>query len=99
LPWPVFPWSKAPILRPLSPPNEFDPNEPWSVLIGKAYNFQYGWDSALFDEITYPTPVGSAIWVRVIRQSPVLETYFKDGAYARLFVLPVEDNNDCVLSE
>jgi hypothetical protein len=73
------------VLRPLSPPNEFDPKEPWAVLTGKAYNFQYGWDSALWDEITYPSPVGSAIWVKVLRQSPELAVYFKDGGYAPLF--------------
>ena len=84
-PWPVFAWSEAPVLRPLSPPNEFDPTEPWAVLIGKAYNFQYGWDSALLDMMTYPFPPGSAIWIKVLRQSPELTVYYKDSGYAPLF--------------
>jgi hypothetical protein len=88
LPWPAFAWSRAPVLRPLSPPNAFEPNKPWAVLTDKAYNFQYGWDSALLDNITYPFPAGSAIWIQVLRQSPELSVYFKDGGYAPLFGTP-----------
>jgi len=88
LPWPVSAWSRAPVLRPLSPPNAFEPNQPWAVLIGKAYNFQYGWDSALLDDVTYPFPPGSAIWIKVLRQSPELSVYFKDSGYAPLFGTP-----------
>ena len=92
-PWPVFPWSQAPILRPLVPPDEFDPNEPWAVLIGKAYNFQYGWDSALLDMVTYPFPPNMAVWIRVLDQSPEIETYFRDGLYAPLFGTPDAQGN------
>jgi hypothetical protein len=84
-PFSTFAWSTAPFLRPLVPPAAFDPNLSWRVLIGKAYNFQYGWDSALLDETTYPFPTGSAVWVKVLDQSPVLETYYRDAAYAPLF--------------
>jgi len=78
-------WSAVPILRPLVPPDAFDPCKPWAVLIGKAYNFQYGWDSALLDEYTYPFPPGSAIWLKVLNQTFELETYYKDSGYAPLF--------------
>jgi hypothetical protein len=88
LPWPAFPWCQAPVLRPLAPSDQFDPNQPWAVLIGKAYNFQYGWDSALLDAVTHPFPAGSAIWVKMLKQSPELEVYFKDGGYAPLFGTP-----------
>jgi len=88
LPWATLAWSAAPFLRPLVPPDEFDPNKPWKVLIGKAYNFQYGWDSALLDEVTYPFPQGSAVWVKVLEQTLVLETYYKDASYAPLFGTP-----------
>ncbi len=84
-PWSAAPWSQVPVLRPLVPPDEFDPTKPWAVLIGKPYNFQYGWDAALLDTVTYPFPPGSAIWVKVLRQTPGLEVYFKDGNYAPLF--------------
>ena len=87
-PWPAFPWSQAPVLRPLSPPNQFDPTQPWAVLTGKAYNFQYGWDAAMWDETSHPTPPGSAVWIKRLRQSPELTVYFKDGAYAPLFGTP-----------
>jgi hypothetical protein len=80
-------WSAAPFLRPLVPPAAFDPNKSWKVLIGKAYNFQYGWDS-VFDEYTYPFPPGSAVWVKVLDQTPELETYYKDAGYAPIFGTP-----------
>jgi hypothetical protein len=84
-PFSTFAWSAAPFLRPLVEPNAFDPSKSWKVLIGKAYNYQYGWDSALLDETTYPFPSGSAVWVKVINQTPVLETYYKDFSYVPLF--------------
>lgn len=93
LPWPVFPWSEAPVLRPLTPPDEFDPNEPWAVLTGTAHNFQYGWDSALLDAVTNPFPEGSAIWIEVLRQSPELSVYYKDAGYAPLFGTPDAEGN------
>jgi hypothetical protein len=83
--WPVLSWDRAPVLRPLVFPDAFEPGKPWAVLTGKAYNFQYGWDSALLDPVAHPLPLGSAIWVRVLRQTPGLEGYDKDGGYAPLF--------------
>lgn len=93
LSWPVFHWCEAPVLRPLTPPDEFDPNEPWAVLTGKAYNFQYGWDSALIDDVTYPFPARSAIWIELLEQSPELEVYYKDGGYAPIFGTPDADGD------
>ena len=87
-PWSTLAWSAAPVLRPLVPPDEFDPTKSWKVLIGKAYNFQYGWDSALLDEYTYPFPPGSAVWVKVLAQTPILETYYKDMGYLPIFGTP-----------
>jgi hypothetical protein len=83
----TFAWFAAPYLRPLIEPNEFDPNK-YNVLIGKAYNFQYGWDAALLDETAYPFPGGSAVWVKVLNQSPVLDTYDKDFGYEPNFGTP-----------
>jgi len=85
LPWSASAWSRVPVLRPLVSPDAFDPNQPWAVLIGKAYNFQYGWDAALLDTVTHPFPPGSAIWLKVLSRTPGLEVYFKDGGYAPLF--------------
>ena len=48
----------TPMLRPLTPPDEFDPSAAWSVLSGKAYNFQHAWNPGGF--ITLPTD--SSIW-------------------------------------
>lgn len=78
-----------PMLRPLTPPDEFDPNEPWAVLTGKAYNFQYGWNPSGF--ITLPTDSG--IWIKRLDQDPELEVYARPPAtpaYAPLF----ENNGD-----
>ena len=87
-PWVTFAWSAAPYLRPLVPPDEFDPNRPWKVLIGKAYNFQYGWDSVFLNEITHPFPAGSAVWVKVLDQTPILDTNDKDFGYIPIFGTP-----------
>ena len=81
-PWPVFAWSQSPFLRPLVEPNEFNPAAPWAVLTGKAYNWQYGWDSGLLNE--YP-PLGSDFWLKVLYQTPGLETYWGDSTYAPIF--------------
>jgi len=87
-PWSTLAWSAAPVLRPLVPPAAFDPNLSRRVLIGKAYNFQYGWDAGMLDEVTYPFPPGSAVWVKVLDQTPELETYYRDAAYAPIFGTP-----------
>jgi len=82
--WRLPPDSNIPVLRTLIPPDEFDPNMPWSVLIDKAYNFHYGWGAYLIDEYNYPFPPQSAIWFQVLNQSPELETYY-DVNFAPLF--------------
>ncbi|MFX0194566.1 MAG: hypothetical protein ACFFCW_00465 [Candidatus Hodarchaeota archaeon] len=73
-----------PELRPLSPGDEFDPNEPWSILSGKAYNFQYGWNPGGF----FVLPEGACICIELIGQTPGLETYDgrrTRGSYAPIF--------------
>lgn len=85
LPFPILDWYQAPVLRALEPPDEFDPDMPWSVLTGKAYNYQYGWDSQFLDEYTYPFPPSSGVWMEVLEQSPNLETYYRDAGYAPIF--------------
>jgi hypothetical protein len=62
-----------PTLRPLVPPDEFDPAAPWSVLQDKAYNFQYAWNPGGF--ITLPP--GTAIWVEQLSHDSVLEAYLR----------------------
>jgi len=49
-------------------------NPPANVLEGKAYNDQYGW---LANGIFSPPsePIQTAFWIRVVSQSPGLETY------------------------
>jgi len=83
--FPTLNWYEAPVLRALVPPAEFDPAMPWSVLTGKAYNYQYGWDSQFLDEYTHPFPPSSGVWIKVLEQSNGLETYYRDGGYAPIF--------------
>lgn len=75
----------TPMLRPLTPPDAFDPSESWAVLNDKAYNFQYGWNPSGF--ITLPG--GAGIWIQRLGQDPELEVYARppaiDPAYAPLF--------------
>lgn len=63
----------TPMLRPLTPPDEFDPAQPWSVLGTKAYNYQYAWNPGGF--ITLPT--GAGIWIERLSSSPELEVYLR----------------------
>jgi hypothetical protein len=73
-----------PEMRPLAPGDEFDPAQPWSILSGKAYNFQYGWIASGY----FLLPEGTAVWVELLSQSPGLETYRgnKDkGGYLPIF--------------
>ncbi|MBM4028740.1 MAG: hypothetical protein FJ280_25600 [Planctomycetes bacterium] len=73
-----------PAMRPLAPGDEFDPAQPWSVLSGKAYDFQYGWIAGGY----FVLPEGAAVWVELLSQSPGLETYRgnKDkGGYLPIF--------------
>jgi len=88
--WPVFAWSQSPWLRALIPPAAFNPAESWYVLTGKAYNFQYGWDSALIEQ--FP-PAGNEFWIEVLEQSPGLETYYQGGGYTPIFGTPDEFEN------
>lgn len=74
----------VPEMRPLAPGDTFDPAQPWSVLSGKAYNFQYGWIASGY----FVLPAGASVWVELLRQSPGLETYRgnKDkGGYLPIF--------------
>jgi hypothetical protein len=74
----------TPMLRALTPPDEFDPSAAWSVLSGKAYNFQHAWNPGGF--ITLPS--GSAIWVERLSQDAGLESYLRPPAapaYAPIF--------------
>ena len=61
----------TPLLRELVPPQEFDPAQPWSVLIGKAYNYQYAWNPGGL--ITLPT--GGGIWVERLSQDAEFDVY------------------------
>jgi hypothetical protein len=63
----------TPHLRPLVPPNEFDPEEPWCVLCDKAYNFQYAFNPGGL--ITLPS--GGGIWVERLFQDQALEVYLR----------------------
>lgn len=75
----------TPLLRPLTAPDAFDPAEPWAVLTGKDYNFQYGWNAGGLITL----PAGAGIWVQRISADPGLETYARppalDPAYSPLF--------------
>jgi hypothetical protein len=74
----------TPELRPLPSGCAFDPQQPYAVLTGKAYNSQYGWNvGGLF-----ALPPGAAIWIELLDCSPGLETYSGWGrlaSYAPLF--------------
>jgi hypothetical protein len=63
----------TPVLRPLTPPDEFDPAQPWSVLSGKAYNFQNAWNAGGFITL----PADSGIWVERLHQDAGLEVYLR----------------------
>lgn len=74
----------VPELRPLTPPDAFDPVQPWAVLTGKAYNFQWAWNPAGF--ITLPS--GSGIWIERLHHNDGLEAYLRPPAepsYAPVF--------------
>jgi len=75
----------TPWLRPLTPPDEFDPAQPWSVLSDKSYNFQYGWNSSGFISL----PENSGIWIELLETNEELETFARPPAnepsYSPLF--------------
>jgi hypothetical protein len=62
-----------PLLRPLTPPDAFDPNKPWSVLIGQDYNFQYAWNPGGLITL----PAGAGIWVERLHYDENLHTYLR----------------------
>lgn len=66
------PITEVPVLRPLVPPDEFDPTKPWAVLSGKAYNLQYGWNMSANSAFL---PAGANIWIERLSATPGLETY------------------------
>jgi hypothetical protein len=71
----------TPVLKPLTPPDEFDPSKPWAVLTGKAYNFQWAWNPGG----VFALPTGAGMWIERLSQTDGLECYFgkKDmGTYA-----------------
>ncbi len=70
-----------PQLRPLEPGFAFEPHAAYSVLSGKAYNAQYGWNAGGF----FTIPAGAAIWIEQLDSSPGLEVFDgwgKSGSYA-----------------
>lgn len=74
----------TPELRPLTPPDAFDPAQPWAVLTDKAYNFQWAWNPV--GVITLPS--GSGIWVERLHHDAGLEAYLRPPAapsYAPVF--------------
>lgn len=84
----------APLLRPLDEGDAFSAG-PWAAALGgKAYNHQYGWvpGEGLTELFTHfgAASVPGDIWVRLISQTPGLETYQTmmmpgSGDYAPIF--------------
>jgi hypothetical protein len=66
----------TPMLRPLPDGMSFSSSAPWSLLDGKAYNFQYGWNAGGFISL----PPGTGIWIEQIRTTPGLEVYSRPPA-------------------
>jgi hypothetical protein len=67
----------TPILRPLTPPDEFDPNQPWSDLGYQAYNFQWAWNPGGVISL----PAGAAICMERIYQDPEFTVYLRTPMY------------------
>jgi hypothetical protein len=73
-----------PELVALDPALAFDPAAAWSVLNGKSYNYQYGWNVGG----VFAMPAGAAIWIERLGGSPDLEIYDgrgTKGSYAPIF--------------
>ncbi|QDV80562.1 hypothetical protein [Botrimarina mediterranea] len=66
----------TPVLRPLDEGDSFDPSAPWSVLEGKAYNFQYAWTPASI----WAPPSSLAVFVEQISATPGLKAYDRSRA-------------------
>jgi hypothetical protein len=69
----------TPVLRPITPPDEWDPNQPYSVLSYQAYNYQWAWNPAPGG--IDPLPGGSAIWVERVYQDPAFTVYLRPPMY------------------
>jgi len=73
-PWETLTGNDRPAMWPLEDGNEFDSAKTWyNALNGKAYNFQYGWSNAAFDQGSLPSDCN--IWIEVLSQSDGLNTY------------------------
>jgi hypothetical protein len=62
----------------------FEPQQPFAVLNGKAYNSQYGWNVGGY----FTLPPGAAIWIELLDCTPNLESYSGfglTGTYAPIF--------------
>ena len=68
----------TPELQPLTPPDQFDPAQPWSVLIDKAYNFQHAWNPGGF--ITLPS--GTGMWIERLSAHEDLEAFLRPPAFS-----------------
>jgi hypothetical protein len=74
----------TPELRALDPAQAFDPQQPYAVLNGGAYNFQYGWNAGGL----FSVPTGAAIWIELLDCTPNLQAYSgsgRTGTYAPIF--------------
>ena len=74
----------TPELRALEAGDGFDPEAPYAVLDGKAYNSQYGWNVGGF----FTLPPGAAIWIEQTNATPGLEVYQdwgRLGSYTPIF--------------
>jgi hypothetical protein len=65
----------VPKLQPLPAGYVFDSRSNYSVLGGKAYNFQYAWNPTA----GWLPPSGAAVWIECLSASPGLETYDGPG--------------------
>jgi hypothetical protein len=61
----------TPLLRPLTPPDQFDPAQPWSVLQDKAYNYQFAWNPGG----VFAPPAGTGVWVERLFQDSELQVF------------------------
>jgi hypothetical protein len=75
------PLTDIPVLRPLQPPDEFDPSQPHAVLSGQAYNLQYGWNLSASSQFL---PIGGNIWIEQTSATPGLQAYER-VTYAPIF--------------
>lgn len=66
----------TPVLRALTPPEEFDPSKPWDVLTDTSHNFQYGWNRGF----PFSVPFTANIWIEQTDASPGLEVFQRPPA-------------------